>query len=71
MPQRLRYTKDNMPRLAASHSQLPQLSDDITCEEALHLECALQEMHAVSLLHIDVNRDSVVWNTADMWHSAD
>lgn len=43
----------------------------IIYEGALRLECALQELHAVSLLHIDVQSDSVVWNTVDMWHLTD
>ena len=60
-----------MPRFAARLSQLPQPSDDIIYQGALRLQSALQDMHAVKLLHADVKSDNVVVNTADMWHMAD
>ncbi|DBA78858.1 TPA: hypothetical protein ACH3X1_008745 [Trebouxia sp. C0004] len=60
-----------MPRFVASLSQLPQLSEDIIFRGALRLQSALEDMHAVSLLHADYKSDNVLLNTADMWHLAD
>ncbi len=65
------YGVVKMPRFAAGLSQLPQLSDDIIYEGALRLQSALQEMHAVSLLHADVKSDNMILNAADKWHLAD
>ena len=60
-----------MPRFAAALSQLPQLSHDIIYEGALRLESALQEIHAINLLHADVKSDNVVLSAADKGHLAD
>ena len=59
-----------MPSILASLLQLPQLLDEIMYRGALRVQSALQEMHAVSLLHADVKNDNMVLNIADMWHLA-
>ena len=44
------------------------MSHDIIHDGALRLESALQEMHAVNLLHAHVKSSNVVLNQADRWH---
>ena len=65
------YDAVNMPRYAASLSQLPQLPTTIIYRGALRVESALMQMHAASILHADVKSANVLLNTADMWHLAD
>ena len=65
------YDAVNMPRYAASLSQLPQLPTTIIDRGALRVESALLQMHAAPMLHADVKSANVLLNTADMWHLAD